>query len=104
MTCQDKIFAATDINIPITFTGVLSSDIAELYVKFVNRDDPATSKTYLLSTNGVTIVDGNITVIVSKTDITVPGTYDIFMKRTNLSGKLFGVVPCPSSVVFYPML
>ncbi len=104
MTCQDRIFAGTDINIPITFTGVLSSDIAELYVKFVNRDDPATNRTYLLSTGGVTIVDGNITVVIGKTDITVPGIYDIYIKRTNPSGKVFGVVPCPGIVNFYPML
>lgn len=104
MTCQDRIFAGTDINIPITYQGVLTSDISELYVKFVNRSDPATSKTYLLSTGGITIVGSNITVIVGKTDITIPGIYDIFIKRTNQSGKILGVVPCPGWVNFYQML
>lgn len=104
MTCQDRIFAGTDINIPITYQGVLTSDIAELYVKFVNRSDPTINKTYLKSTNGITIIDDAISVIVGKTDITVPGIYDIYIKRTSQSGKIFGVVPCPSMVHFYAML
>lgn len=104
MTCQDRIFTNTDINIPVTFTGVLTSDISELYVKFVNRSDPATSKTYLLSTGGITIVGSDITVTVGKNDITIPGTYDIFIKRTNQSGKILGVVPCPGWVNFYQLL
>lgn len=104
MTCQDRIFTNTDITIPITFTGVLASDITELYVKFVNRSDPAINRTYLLSTGGVTIVGENINVIVLKTHITTAGMYDIFIKRTNQAGKELGVVACPGSVNFYQML
>lgn len=104
MTCQDRIFTNTDINIPVTFTGVLTSDIAELSVKFVNQEDPTINKTYLLSTGGIVIDGQSITVVVGKTDITTAGEYEIHMKRTNLSGKVIGVVPCPGSVHFYQML
>lgn len=104
MKCQDRIFTNTDIVIPIAFEGVLISDIQELSVKFVNRVDPTINKTYLLSDEDIVIDGESITVNVSKTDITTAGEYDIHMKRTNLSGKVIGVVPCPSSVIFYPML
>ncbi len=104
MTCQDKVFASTDISIPIEYAGVLTSDIAELSVKFVNSDDPSINKTYLKSTDGIVIVDDTITVLVSKNDITTPGKYDIYIKRRNLAGKELGVVACPASVYFYPML
>lgn len=104
MTCADRIFVSTDIVIPVTFTGVLAADISDLYVKFSNRNDPTIYKSYLYSTGGITISGETINIIVDKTHITVPGIYDIYMKRTSQAGKLIGVVPCPGWVNFYQML
>lgn len=104
MTCADKIYEKTYARIPITYADVLTSDIADLYVKFVNRNDPSINKTYLLSTGGVEIVSDVIYVIIEKTDITTHGIYDIYMKRTNLAGKEIGSAACPSWVLFYQML
>lgn len=58
MKCQDRIFAETDIVIPITFDGVMTSDIGELSVSFVKKDEQSIFKTYLKSTGGV-VIDGN---------------------------------------------
>lgn len=104
MTCKDKVYVSTNITIPITFTGVLTSDIADLYVKFVNQSDPTIYKSYLYSTGGITIVGEEINVIVDKVDITTPGMYDIYMKRTDQAGNELGVVPCPAWVHFNQML
>lgn len=104
MICKDKVYVSTNITIPITFTGVLTSDISDLYVKFVNRSDPTIHKAYLYSTGGITIVGDEISVVVDKVDITTAGMYDIYMKRTDQSGNELGVVPCPSMVQFHQML
>lgn len=103
MICQDRIYTNTDIPIFVTFPSVATSDIADLYVKFVNHDNPEISKEYLMSTGGITIVDDVIKVQVFKEDITTPGKYDIYMKRTDQAGNELGVNACPSWVIFYQM-
>lgn len=104
MTCQNKLYTNTDIAIPITLAGLTVADISDLSIKFVNRSTPATTMTYLSSTGGITISGSNITVNVSKTDITVAGIYDIYIKLTDTSSKVHGMTPCPGFVNFYQML
>lgn len=103
MICQDRIYTNTDIPIFITFPSVATSDIADLYVKFVHRDNKDITKEYLMSNGGIEITEGAIKVQVFKEDITVPGIYDIYMKRTDQAGNELGVNACPSWVNFYQM-
>lgn len=104
MACEDKIFINTDISIKVNYTSVPISEIAELYVKFVNRRDNTINKVYLLSGGGVIVSNNEIIINITKNDITEPGIYDIYAKRTDLAGKVLGVVACPNWVRFYNML
>lgn len=96
MTCKDKLYASTDINIALSILrGFAISDIASITVTL-------TMDAIIKSFTGASIViaDPNITLKIDKTDITTPGWYNVKIRVTDQAGEILGITPQPEKLYF----
>lgn len=102
MTCTNKLYTATDIDIPLTIaSGFTASDIQDLEVTLTNKDDAGIFKTYKKSLSEITVSGSTVTLLILKTHITTPGKYSIKIRLTDTSGKVRGITPCVDGTLDY---
>ena len=89
MTCTNKLYVATDIDIPLTIgSGFTASDIQDLEVTLTNKDDAGIFKTYKKSLSEITVSGSAVTLLILKTHITTPGKYSIKIRLDRKSTRL----------------
>lgn len=102
MTCTNKLYTATDIDIPLTITsGFVVGDIQDLEVTLTNKDDASIFRVYKKSLNEITVSGSTITLLVLKTHITTAGKYSIKIRLTDTSSKVRGITPCVDGLYDY---
>lgn len=102
MTCSNKLYILTDIDVPLTITsGFTAGDIQDLEVTLTNKDDASIFRVYKKSLNEITVVGSVITLLILKTHITTAGKYAIKIRLTDTSSKVRGVTPCVDGSVDY---
>lgn len=102
MTCSNKLYILTDIDVPLTITsGFTAGDIQDLEVTLTNKDDASIFRVYKKSLNEITVVGSVITLLILKTHITVAGKYAIKIRLTDTSSKVRGITPCVDGSVDY---
>ena len=95
MTCSNKLYILTDIDVPLTITsGFTAGDIQDLEVTLTNKDDASIFRVYKKSLNEITVVGSVVTLLILKTHITVAGKYAIKIRLTDTSSKIRGITPC----------
>ncbi|MBK7366067.1 MAG: hypothetical protein IPI97_14205 [Nitrosomonas sp.] len=102
MTCTNKLYASTDIDIPLTISsGFVAGDIQDLEVTLTNKDDESIFRVYKKSLNEITVVGSVVTLLVLKTHITTAGKYAIKIRLTDTSSKVRGITPCVDGTLDY---
>lgn len=96
MTCREKLYVETDIDITITLAGIMAADIVSGVVTLTSN---AASKTF--SGASVEIGATNITLKITSTDISVAGIYTVKITVTDTGGSVRGLTPCPGTIIFY---
>lgn len=102
MTCTNKLYVATDIDIPLTISsGFTAGDIQDLEVTLTNKDDASIFRTYKKSLSEITVVGSVVTLLILKTHITTPGKYAVKIRLTDTSSKVRGITPCVDGTLDY---
>ena len=102
MTCVNKLYVSTDIDIPLTIdSGFTVNDIQDLEVTLTNKDDAAIFKIYKKSLNEITVAGNVVTLLILKTHITTPGKYSIKIRLTDTTNKVRGITPCVDGSLDY---
>ena len=102
MTCGNKLYILTDIDVPLTITsGFTAGDIQDLEVTLTNKDDASIFRVYKKSLNEITVVGNVVTLLILKTHITTAGKYAIKIRLTDTSSKVRGITPCVDGLYDY---
>jgi len=93
------LYVKTDINIPISISGVAIGDISDIAIRFAKRG-VITNVEFKLSSGEIDIIAGQMTLRIPKTAITEPDVYSIVVLVTDSRGEFLGLTPQPSTLTF----
>lgn len=102
MTCRALLFAATDVRIPLQIApdaDFVIGDIVDMEITLWTV--AGVSYVYQYSAGQIVIEDGQIYLLIDKTDITEPGYYRVSIRLTDPAGKTRGITPCPDILRFH---
>jgi len=98
MSCDTaRIYTDTDVEIPITLSGVDVVDVAGMTIGLFLNGTKVTEKTIGA---GITLVDGQYILRIDDTDIVTPGNYVLACNVTATDGDLLGLTPSPDLLRF----
>lgn len=84
MTCQPKLFVLRRFRIPLSITadsGFVVGGIVALSVTLTLETNPLITKNYTMTGGGIMVVGLDVFLLVTATDITTPGWYEVSWKK-----------------------
>ena len=100
MTCDPQLYIESDIDQAFTIDEdeeFNTTDINTISIKLSSRRDRSESIEYTAITK---TSDYEFVLRINKTDITLPGTYNIAITFDDSSGRKRTVTPCPNFISF----
>lgn len=105
MSCEAKLYADADIDIPLSISAGSNfswGDMQDLTITFTSALDSAVAKSYTLSSGKIAQDGAGVWhVEISKGDLIKKGKYRIDVRLDDHFGKVRKLTPCPEALFFY---